>query len=78
LWDTFRGEQPLLTILQPNRVDDLIQSMMAFYRENGLLPVWPLVGCETNTMIGYHSVPVIADAYFKGLTKIDPWKHWKR
>jgi len=72
LWDTFRGEHPLLTILQPNRVDDMVQSMMAFYRENGLLPVWPLVGCETNTMIGYHSVPVIADAYFKGLTKVDP------
>src|SRR5258708_5194731 len=45
---------------------------MEFYSENGLLPVWPLMGCETKTMIGYHSVPVIADAYFKGLTKIDP------
>ena len=72
LWDTFRAEHPMLTILQPDRVDDLIQSMMAFYREHGLLPVWPLVGNETDTMIGYHSIPVIVDAYFKKLTKVNP------
>ncbi|HZS47292.1 MAG TPA: GH92 family glycosyl hydrolase, partial [Blastocatellia bacterium] len=72
LWDTFRAEHPLLTLFQPDRVDDLIQSMMAFHRESGLLPVWPLVGNETNTMIGYHSVPVIVDAYFKKLTRINP------
>jgi putative alpha-1,2-mannosidase len=72
LWDTFRAEHPLLTLLQPERVDDLIQSMMAFYREGGLLPVWSLAGVETNTMIGYHSVPVILDAWSKGLTTLDP------
>jgi putative alpha-1,2-mannosidase len=72
LWDTFRAEHPLLTLVQPERVDDLIQSMMAFYREGGLLPVWSLAGSETNTMIGYHSVPVILDAWSKGLTRIDP------
>src|SRR5262249_26172915 len=72
LWDTFRAEHPLLTLFQPDRVGDLIQSMMAFHRESGLLPVWPLVGNETNTMIGYHAVPVITDAYFKKLTNINP------
>jgi hypothetical protein len=72
LWDTFRAEHPLLTLLQPERVDDLIQSMMAFYREGGLLPVWSLAGVETNTMIGYHSAPVILDAWSKGLTSLDP------
>ncbi len=72
LWDTFRAEHPLLTLLLPERVDDLIRSMMAFYREGGLLPVWSLAGVETNTMIGYHSVPVIVDAWAKGLTSVDP------
>ncbi|UCC72533.1 MAG: GH92 family glycosyl hydrolase [Gemmatimonadota bacterium] len=72
LWDTFRAEHPLLTLIQPERVDDLVQSMMAFYRENGLLPVWSLAGNETNTMIGYHSVPVILDAWSKGLTSLEP------
>ncbi len=72
LWDTFRAEHPLLTLLLPERVDDLIRSMMAFYQEGGLLPVWSLAGVETNTMIGYHSVPVIVDAWSKGLTSVDP------
>ncbi len=71
LWDTFRAAHPLYTILQPERVDSMAQSMMAFYREHGLLPVWSLMGNETNTMIGYHSIPVIVDAIQKGLTKID-------
>lgn len=71
LWDTFRAAHPLYTIFQPERVDGMVQSMMAFYRENGLLPVWSLMGNETNTMIGYHSIPVIVDAIQKGLTKVD-------
>ncbi|MCX6550202.1 MAG: GH92 family glycosyl hydrolase [Acidobacteria bacterium] len=68
LWDTFRALHPLLTVIQAERVDDLVQSMMAFYREGGLLPVWSLWGNETNTMVGYHAVPVIVDAVMKGLT----------
>jgi predicted alpha-1,2-mannosidase len=70
LWDTFRALHPLLTIVQPDRVDDLVQSMMAFARESGQLPVWPLWGNETNTMIGYHAVPVMVDAVMKGLTTV--------
>ncbi len=71
LWDTFRALHPMLTLVQPDKVDDLVQSMMAFYREGGLLPVWSLWGNETNTMIGYHAVPVIVDAIFKGLTSVN-------
>ena len=72
LWDTFRAAHPLFTIFQPARVEDFVQSLMAFYREHGLLPVWPLAANETDTMIGYHAIPVIVDAYFKKLTTVDP------
>ncbi|MHB8579119.1 MAG: GH92 family glycosyl hydrolase [Ignavibacteriaceae bacterium] len=66
LWDTFRAEHPLFTIIEQNRVNDFIRSMLAHYEETGLLPVWELEGNEANTMIGYHAVPVIADAILKG------------
>jgi predicted alpha-1,2-mannosidase len=66
LWDTFRAEHPLFTIIERDRVNDLVRSMLAHYEETGLLPVWELEGNETNTMIGYHAVPVIADAILKG------------
>jgi len=63
LWDTFRAQHPLLTITNPERVNDMIQTILDFYKENGLLPVWELHGNETNTMTGYHAIPVIVDAY---------------
>jgi predicted alpha-1,2-mannosidase len=66
LWDTFRAAHPLYTITQPERLNDFLQSFMAFYEESGLLPVWALEGNETNTMTGYHAVPVLADALLKG------------
>ncbi|MFA8342682.1 MAG: GH92 family glycosyl hydrolase [Rhodothermaceae bacterium] len=72
LWDTFRALHPLLTITKPELVDDLVKSMLAFYDETGLLPTWDLQSNDTNVMIGYHAVPVIIDAYFKGLTTADP------
>ncbi|TRX53365.1 glycoside hydrolase family 92 protein [Fulvivirga sp. M361] len=71
LWDTFRAANPLLTVLQPDKVDDMINSMLAHYKEYGLLPVWSLLGNETNTMTGYHAIPVISDAYLKGFTGFD-------
>ncbi|NJD08885.1 MAG: glycoside hydrolase family 92 protein [Gemmatimonadetes bacterium] len=71
LWDTFRAAHPLFTIIDPERVDDLVRSMLAFQREHGLLPVWSLVGNETNTMTGYHAIPVIADAWLKGFRGFD-------
>jgi predicted alpha-1,2-mannosidase len=71
LWHTFRALHPLMTLIQSERVDDLVQSMMTIYREGGSLPVWSLWGNETDTMIGYPAVPVIVDAIFKGLTTVD-------
>jgi predicted alpha-1,2-mannosidase len=66
LWDTFRAQHPLLTITDPERVNDFVQTLLGFYQETGYLPVWELHGNETNTMTGYHAIPVILDAYAKG------------
>jgi len=71
LWDTYRAEHPLLTLVQPARVGDLVESMLGFGREFGRLPVWELCGNETNTMIGYHAVPPIVEAWGKGLARPD-------
>ncbi|MCB0554840.1 MAG: GH92 family glycosyl hydrolase [Phaeodactylibacter sp.] len=71
LWDTFRAANPLYTITQPDKVNDFVRSMLAHYEEYGLLPVWSLLGNETNTMTGYHAIPVIADAYLKGYRDYD-------
>ncbi len=74
LWDTFRAEQPLLTLTDPDKVSDIINSMLAYYGINKKLPVWNLYGNETNTMTGYHAIPVIAEAYRKGIKGFDPEK----
>ena len=74
LWDTFRAEQPLMTILEPeSRTSDLVNSMLASRRESqfGILPIWQEQGIETWCMIGYHAVPEIADAYMKGIRGFD-------
>ena len=70
LGDTFRAAHPLYTIIAPELIDDFVNSMMVFSEQHGKLPVWALESNETGTMIGYHSIPVITDAYFKGLTDI--------
>lgn len=74
LWDTFRAEHPLLTFTHPDRVNEMIKTMMLMYEIDGLLPVWELAACETDCMIGYHSIPVIYDAYAKGIGDFDPMK----
>ncbi|MBZ9632383.1 GH92 family glycosyl hydrolase [Salegentibacter sp. LM13S] len=66
LWDTFRAAHPLYTIIQQEKVPGFIKSLLAHYKETGLLPVWSMQGNETNMMLGYHAVPVVVDAYFKG------------
>ena len=71
LWDTYRAAHPLYTITAPERVDDMINSFIAFYEQHGRLPVWNMWGSETDMMIGYHSVPVITDAYLKGIDGFD-------
>jgi len=71
LWDTFRALHPWKTITDPRHTTEMMQSLMAHYREYGLLPVWNFQGNETNMMMGYHAVPVLADAWLKGLVDID-------
>ena len=74
LWDTFRAAHPLYTYIEPQRVNDMVKSFLAFSEQNGRLPVWNFYGSETDMMIGYHAVPVIVDAYLKGIGDFDPKK----
>ena len=74
LWDTFRAAHPLFTYTEPERANDMVKSFLAFYEQNGRLPVWNFYGSETDMMIGYHAVPVIVDAYLKGIGNFDPEK----
>ena len=74
LWDTFRAEHPLLTLVQPEQTTtDVVRSLIESQRYSpyGILPVWQFAGRETWTMIGYHAAPVIADAYLKGFRDFD-------
>ncbi|WP_044207939.1 GH92 family glycosyl hydrolase [Flammeovirga sp. OC4] len=71
LWDTFRAFHPLMTIIQPTQNEGYIRSLLKKYDEGGLLPKWELMGNYTGTMIGYHSIPVIVDAYMKGARDFD-------
>lgn len=71
LWDTYRGAHPLYTIIDKKRTLDYIKTFLTQYQQGGRLPVWELSGCETGCMIGYHSVPVIVDAYMKGINRFD-------
>lgn len=67
LWDTYRGNHPLFTLIQQERTTQFIRTFLRQFDEGGDLPVWELAACETECMIGYHSVSVISDAYMKGL-----------
>lgn len=71
LWDTFRALHPLMTVLEPEMTRDWIRTFLLHYQQGGRLPVWELWGNETDCMIGYHSVSVIADAYAKGIRDFD-------
>ena len=71
LWDTFRATHPLFTILKPSLAEDFVRTLLTKQKEGNLLPVWELAANETGTMIGYHSIPVITDAYVKGLRNFD-------
>lgn len=71
LWDTYRALHPLYTLIDPARVNEWINTFLLQYRQGGRLPVWELAANETDCMIGYHSVSVIADAYMKGIRNYD-------
>src|SRR6266850_1737643 len=74
LWDTFRAAHPLYTVIDQKRTIDFIRTFLAQYEQGGRLPVWELAANETDTMIGYHAVSVIADAAAKGIDGFDKEK----
>lgn len=71
LWDTFRAAHPLYTIIDQHRTRDFINTFLTQYEQGGRLPVWELAANETDTMIGYHAVSVIADAAAKEIEGFD-------
>ncbi|HLP63403.1 GH92 family glycosyl hydrolase [Flavobacterium sp.] len=71
LWDTFRGAHPLYTLIDKKRTSDYINTFIKQFEQGGRLPVWELASNETDCMIGYHSVSVMADAMAKGITGFD-------
>ncbi len=71
LWDVFRAEMPLYTILEPSRMNDFIKSFLAAYKHGGRLPHWEIWGTHSGSMIGHHSLPVILDTYNKGIRNYD-------
>jgi predicted alpha-1,2-mannosidase len=77
LWDTYRAAHPLYTIIEQDKTNDFINTFLAKYDEGGIMPIWDLAGNYTHCMIGYHAVPVIADAYLKGIRKYNVEKAFK-
>ncbi|TDG35156.1 glycoside hydrolase family 92 protein [Pedobacter changchengzhani] len=71
LWDTYRTENPLLALIDKKRTLDFIKTFLAMHQQGGLLPIWPLANEETFCMIGNHAIPVITDAYAKGIRGFD-------
>ncbi|MFZ2286956.1 MAG: GH92 family glycosyl hydrolase [Bacteroidales bacterium] len=71
LWDTYRAAHPLFTVTVPEMVPDFVKTMLVIREQQGKLPVWSLAGNETNCMIGYHAVPVLADAVHKKIAGFD-------
>jgi predicted alpha-1,2-mannosidase len=71
LWDTYRATHPLFTIIEPERTVDFIKTFLKHYEHGGRLPMWELAANYTGCMIGYHAIPVIADAYMKGIRSYD-------
>jgi len=68
LWDTYRAAHPLMSIITPEIVPGVVNSMLEYYRRQGFLPMWTVSGTDNYGMIGNHSIPVIADAYLKGFS----------
>lgn len=77
LWDTFRALNPLYTILYPEKTNAIVANMISHYQVAGYLPVWTLWGHENHCMIGNHAIPVIADAYLKGIRNYDTAEAYK-
>jgi len=70
-WDTFRSVHALYALLVPERVDDMVRSMLEHYKAAGCLPIHSDFGIENQCMVGVHSVPIVAEAYLKGFRGFD-------
>ena len=77
LWDTYRAQMPLFTILHPEMMDDIINTFLEIYDRQGDLPVWHLMGCETDCMVGNPGISVVADAMLKGFDGFDADKAYE-
>ncbi|MDL2222853.1 GH92 family glycosyl hydrolase [Bacteroidales bacterium OttesenSCG-928-M11] len=71
LWDTYRSAHPLMTLIHPEKVNNMINTMLHIFEQQGKLPVWHLMSCETDCMIGNPAIPVVADAMLKGFDGFD-------
>ena len=71
LWDTYRAAQPLLTLINTEKASDVVNTFLAIYKQQGKLPIWHLMGNETNTMVGNPGMIAVADAYLKGIKGFD-------
>ncbi|MGB7843993.1 MAG: GH92 family glycosyl hydrolase [Candidatus Acidiferrum sp.] len=72
LWDTYRALHPLYTLVQTERLPDMVNGLIRMAEQSPAgVAVWPLQGCETGCMIGYHSAVVVAEALVKGIPGID-------
>lgn len=74
LWDTFRATHPLFTLIEQERTNEFIRTLLRMYEQGGILPIWELAANYTGCMIGYHAIPVIVDAYAKGIRDYDAEK----
>ena len=77
LWDTYRAEMPLMTILHPDREDDMVNTMLYIYKQQGRLPVWHLMANETDCMVGNPGIIAVADAVVKGFTGFSKELAWE-
>ncbi|MDR0834513.1 MAG: GH92 family glycosyl hydrolase [Candidatus Symbiothrix sp.] len=71
LWDTYRAAHPLMTLIHPEKMSSIVNTFLGIYKKQGKLPVWHLMGCETNCMVGNPAIPVVADAILKGYGGFD-------
>ena len=71
LWDIFRAQMPLYTIIEPSRMNEFIKTFLEIYKNGGRLPHWEIWGEYSGSMIGHHSLPIILDAFNKGIRDYD-------
>lgn len=71
MWDTYRAAQPLMTLINSEKAGDVVNTFLAIYKQQGRLPVWHLMGNETDCMVGNPGMIAVADAYLKGIKGFD-------